>query len=360
MFDAALALLLAILVLADLWRLLTESPDLTNPLPHVVLALLQTVPVAWRRRWPLTVLLLVAAAVAAPLRTDVGFIVGFNFQLLSVLVCIYTVAAYGDRRRVGVAAFVAASGPLILSVPSGLDPISWIVFVGAWVLGRVARRGWESKARRAVEQERLQLARELHDIVAHGVTVIAVQAGAARMNLEARPDLAREALASIESTSRQSLVEMRRLLGLLKPQEGQAPTIAPQPSLEGLEVLIKEVHEAGLEVEMRIEGQVRPLPAALDLSAFRIVQEALTNSLKHAGPTRAQVVLRYRPDELEVEVLDEGGPAEASMPARDGCGQGLVGMGERVALFGGHLEARPRPGGGFQVKARLPSETIEP
>ncbi|HEV3463585.1 MAG TPA: histidine kinase, partial [Actinomycetota bacterium] len=239
----------------------------------------------------------------------------------------------------------------------------------------------EERAKLAVAEERARIARELHDVVAHSVSVMVVQAGAARRTLATSPGQATTALGQIESTGRQALVEMRRLLGLLRDGDGDgedgevAAALTPQPSLAHLESLAAAAREAGLPVEIVVEGEPRPLPAGVDLSAYRIVQEALTNSLKHTGPARASVRLCYGREALEVQVLDDGpGPGaapgggglavvtlgpEGVLPVSGarpttGGGHGLIGMRERVALFGGTLEAGPRPGGGYRVAARLP------
>ena len=229
----------------------------------------------------------------------------------------------------------------------------------------------ELRSRWAVAEERGRIARELHDVVAHSVSVMVVQAGAARRTLATSPDQAAAALGQIESTGRQALVEMRRLLGLLRDGDREdAAALAPQPSLEHLESLAAAAREAGLPVEVTVEGEPRPLPAGVDLSAYRIVQEALTNSLKHAGPARASVRVCYGREVLEVQVTDDGGAGAArrrpvhsarqsagrSRPAKAG-GNGLIGMRERVAMFGGTLEAGARPGGGYRVAARLPLDS---
>jgi signal transduction histidine kinase len=190
-------------------------------------------------------------------------------------------------------------------------------------------------------------------VVAHSVSVMVVQAGAARRRVASNPDQARDALASIESTGRQALAEMRRLVGLQRDRGDGEDALAPQPSLVHLESLLAATRDAGLPVELTVEGQPRPLPAGVDLSAYRIVQEALTNSLKHAGPARATVRLCYGREALEVQVSDDGHGRGRNGQA-DGGGHGLIGMRERVALFGGTLEVGVGPGGGFRVAARLP------
>ena len=203
--------------------------------------------------------------------------------------------------------------------------------------------------------ERGRIARELHDVVAHNVSMIVVQAGAAARVLDGdQPDV-RNALEVIASTGRETVDEMRALLGVVRSDDGPA-ALKPQPGLADLEQLVSGVREAGLPVTLRIEGSPRPLPPALDLSAFRIVQEALTNTLKHAGPAQAQVTIRYEDGLVTLEITDTGhGPQGAR-----GTGHGLVGMRERAAMFGGQLEAGQADGGGFTVRARLPLTTAVP
>jgi signal transduction histidine kinase len=246
------------------------------------------------------------------------------------------------------------------------------VVAAAWLLGHFAHnyrayaarleertaeleRARTELARRAVVEERLRLARELHDVVAHAMSVIAVQSGVGAHVADSRPEEVGKALAAIEATSRSALTELRRLLGVLRQDSEPPGSLAPVPGLADLEVLLAEVAKAGLAVSLRVEGTPAPLPAGVDLSAYRIVQEALTNVVKHGGPARAQVTIRYRDRELTVEVTDDGrGGAAVASDDRRGTGHGLIGMRERVAAFGGDLEVGPRPGGGFRVAARLP------
>jgi signal transduction histidine kinase len=212
------------------------------------------------------------------------------------------------------------------------------------------KRDRDAAARAAVAEERSRIARELHDVVAHSVSVMTVQAGAARHTLDPAETEMQEALKSIETAGRQALVELRRLLGILR-QADDEPALAPVPSLADLDRLIAQLHDAGLPTVLHIEGESAPLPPGVDLAAYRIVQEALTNCLKHAGPTRAEVRVCYRRHELELEVLDDG---RSNRAAGNGTGHGLIGMRERVSLYGGFFEAGPRPDGGFAVHARLP------
>jgi signal transduction histidine kinase len=218
-----------------------------------------------------------------------------------------------------------------------------------------AERARESEARAAAAEERARIAREMHDVVAHSLSVMVVQAEAAEAMLDSAPDRARRPLAAVQETGRGALGELRRMLGVLREVADEGPALAPQPGLSGLDELVRQVREAGLPVSVRVEGEPRPLPPGIDLSAYRIVQEGLTNALKHAGPASAEVVVRYGPRELELEVRDDGrGRGSGS----NGGGHGLLGMRERVALYGGELAAGPRPGGGFALTARLPLEAL--
>jgi signal transduction histidine kinase len=207
----------------------------------------------------------------------------------------------------------------------------------------------ELNARRAVLDERVRIARELHDVVAHHVSLMGVQAGAARRVLPRDPARAEEMLNAIEATSREAVTELQRLLGFLR-RDGD-DSLAPQPSLQHLHGLLTQMQEAGLPVALNLEGDARPLPPGVDLSAYRIVQEALTNTLKHAGPARAVVTLRYDTRALDIEVSDDGADPPNGSPQG---GNGMLGMRERVALLGGWLQAGPQPGAGFRVRAHLP------
>ncbi|MGW4028148.1 sensor histidine kinase [Streptomyces sp. NPDC004838] len=239
----------------------------------------------------------------------------------------------------------------------------------------IEERGWllekerESAARQAVDAERSRIARELHDIVSHNVSLMVVQAGAAREVLETMPDEAATALAAVEKAGRDTMTELRHLLGLLAPSQSgeevagdqEEAGLSPQPSLSRLSSLIDRVAFAGLPVEVRIAGEPRPLPAGIDVTAYRIVQEALTNALKHGDGRTAEVTVRYADHSLRVEVLNSGpsvltgGDAGPRRPeAGDGAGRGLLGLRERVAVYGGHLDARRRLGGGYRVRARIP------
>lgn len=298
---------------------------------------------------------------------------------MSLLVAIYSLAAHVRRPRsalhggaiVGVALLVVVVGVIVPqeNLPWYAIPTNGVLFATAWLLGDnlSTRRAYlreleekaannqarqETEARRAVAEERGRIARELHDVVAHSMSVMVVQAGAARRMIDHDTAKASEALASIETTGRESLTEMRRILGVLRNDDDEAD-LAPAPSLEDFSRLMQQCDEAGLPVDLIVEGEVRKLPASLELSAYRIVQESLTNSLKHAGSAQATVRLHYHADALEVEVADNGRGAAADV-VTDGLGQGLMGMRERVEAFGGTLRTGPRPGGGFAVLAYFP------
>jgi len=336
------------------------------------LALLHTLPLAARRRFPGPVLALgVASGLAVAALGVPPIVLG-----LAILVAVYSVAAYGDR-RVSLAGLAAAElGSAAVQLTPGRFQTPTVVSNGliigaAWLLGHFVgrRRAYAARlertaelertraeqARRAVTEERLRLARELHDVVAHSISVIAVQSGVGAHVASTQPEEAAKALAAIEATSRAALTELRRLLGVLRQEGEPQGALAPVPGLADLDRLLAEVAKAGLAVRLQVEGTPSTLPAGVDLSAYRIVQEALTNVVKHAGPARAQVTICYRDHDVMVEVTDDGrGVAAPTGDGQAGVGHGLIGMRERVAVFGGDLEAGPRPAGGFRVAARLP------
>jgi signal transduction histidine kinase len=342
------------------------------------LVLLHTLPLAARRRFPGAVLGISVASGLAFAALGLPPIV----LLVVILVAVYSVAAYGDR-WVALAGLAAAElGAAAVQLTPGKFQAPTVVSNGlvigaAWLLGHFVgvRRAYTARleqtaelertraelARRAVAEERLRLARELHDVVAHSISVIAVQSGVGAHVAATQPEEAAKALAAIEATSRAALTELRRLLGVLRQEGEPQGSLAPVPGLADLDALLAEVAKAGLGVRLRVEGTPSPLPAGVDLSAYRIVQEALTNVVKHAGPARAQVVVGYRDQEVTVEVTDDG--RGVTVPTGDGrarVGHGLIGMRERVQVFGGDLETGPRPGGGFRVAARLPFAGDQP
>jgi signal transduction histidine kinase len=373
-FDSALALVAASLPMAFF-----ASMPVPGGVPVGMLAvgyalvLLHTLPLAARRRFPGTVL---GICVASGLAIGALFMPPF-FLGPAILVAVYSVAAYG-RRWVSVAGLVVAELGLaaVWLTPAMLERSTFLLFMGviavAWVLGHFVgdrqvyaaqleertaelERAREELARRAVAEERLRLARELHDVVAHAMSVIAVQSGVGAHVADTRPEEVGKALAAIEATSRGALEELRRLLGVLRHDNEVQASLTPVPGLANLESLLAEVGKAGLAVRLRVEGTPLQLPAGVDLSAYRIVQEALTNVVKHAGPARAQVTIGYRGQDVTLEITDDGGGAvPPATHGRVGTGHGLIGMRERVAAFGGDLQVGPCPGGGFRVAARLP------
>jgi signal transduction histidine kinase len=336
------------------------------------LALLHTLPLAARRRFPGAVLALCVASGLAVAALGLSPIV----LGLAILVAVYSVAAYGDRwvSLAGLAAAELGSAAVQLTPGRFQTPtvVSNALVIGAaWLLGHFVgvRRAYTARlertaalertraeqARRAVAEERLRLARELHDVVAHSISVIAVQSGVGAHVAQTQPEEAAKALAAIEATSRAALIELRRLLGVLRQEGEPQGDLAPVPGLADLDSLLAEMANAGLGVRLRVEGTPSPLPAGVDLSAYRIVQEALTNVVKHAGPARAQVTIRYRDQEVMVEVTDDGrGVTAPTSNGRARVGHGLIGMRERVQVFGGDLEVGPGPVEGFRVAARLP------
>jgi signal transduction histidine kinase len=337
------------------------------------LVLLHTLSLVARRRFPGAVLGLVVASGLAFAALDLPpDILG-----VAILVVVYSVAAYG-RRWVSLAGLAAVEAGLVAiqRTPGRTGAVTWLVNLGvvaaAWLLGHFAHnyrayaarleertaeleRAREELARRAVVEERLRLARELHDVVAHAMSVIAVQSGVGAHIATTQPKEARRSLAAIEATSRAALEELRRLLGVLRQENEPKGDLAPVPGLANLDGLLAEAAKAGLAVRLQVNGTRPPLPAGVDLSAYRIVQEALTNVVKHAGSARAQVVVGYGDQEVRVEIIDDGRGAVTSVSdGRVGSGHGLIGMRERVQAFGGDLQTGPRPGGGFRVAARLP------
>ncbi|GAA3014790.1 sensor histidine kinase [Streptomyces fulvorobeus] len=340
--------------------------------------------VALRRRAPEKMLLLAVAVGLVQLAADVRP----NIADFALLVITYTVATVGERwaSRLALVCSLTAAGLSKLRWPEGGQEhwaqavfvviVMTVPFVLAWVLGdsvrtrrayfsqleeRAARleREREAQSKVAVAAERARIARELHDVVAHNVSVMVVQADGAAYVMDAAPEQARQALETISSTGRQALAEMRRLLGVLRtgdaPESGE---YVPQPDVGQIEDLVEQVRQTGLVVDFRIEGTARPLPSGVELTAYRIVQEALTNTRKHGGPDAgASVRLVYFDDGLGLLVEDDGRGAAHELyedGGADGAGHGMIGMRERVGMVGGTLDAGPRPGGGFRISALLP------
>jgi signal transduction histidine kinase len=372
------SLLAGFLTLITVASAIVAEADAGNAVPvlEVVLVPFTTAPIALRRYRPLEVLIVtvVAGVLILILTSQAQFPVG-------VLVALYTVASRCER-PVSIRAAKWVALPIIAGVivSTGPHPGRVIpelaVFAIAWVLGdnirtrraylaeleaRAARleREREEKAERAVIDERARIARELHDVIAHNVSVMVVQASAGEELFDSNPERARESLSAVASTGRAALSELRRLLGVIRAEEEPegGPAYAPQPGIEYLDDLVRQVQETGLAVELSVLGQPRELPEGVGLCAYRIVQEALTNTLKHAHASRAQVGVRYVDNALELQVLDDGRGAQAVNGDSEPAGHGLIGMRERVALFGGELTAGPRGAGdGYEVRARLPLE----
>lgn len=382
-FDAAITGLLAVLSLLTLWALWPMSHQ-QHPLRAVVFTVLLTLPLIWRRRYPLAVLLVMSG---------IAFVAHFlevpetEWWTYSWAVAFYTAGVYGAPRlrnpvRLGaVAAYLVVlihrlffkeiqdfEGNIALVQVLSLFANAVAVTAIWWFSDAVRVRqkqeaqlaqtvvqlelDRQENARRAVFDERVRIARELHDVVAHHVSVMGVQAGAARRVLKKNPEQAEEALSNIEAASREAVQEMHRLLGFLR-QEHDADQLAPQPGMSQLPSLVDQIRDAGLPVELQIEGEARSLPPSVDLSAYRIVQEALTNTLRHAGPARASVKLTYADRAVDIEVLDTGrGPVPDEQ--REPNGHGLIGMRERVTLLGGTFTAGHHPGVGYSVRAHLP------
>jgi signal transduction histidine kinase len=355
-WDSLLAALVASIVGATV-----SSQDGVHGLVAWVLVLVASAPLAVRRRAPLPVLGVVSGA------TIVFALVGNGGAGDTALaLAIYTVAAHEPWRRVATFGIPIAVVGALASQLAAQKHRNWIeVVVGLTIavglpvlIGRIVfdrRRRLvldrESAAREAVTLERTRIARELHDVVAHSMSVMIVQAGAARTVVDRDPKAAHDAIAQVEETGRAGLAEMRRLIGVLT-DDGQAGSTAPMPGLAQLDPLLDTVRSAGLPVEVVRSGTARDLPAGADLAAYRVIQESLTNALKHAGPASARVELEYAPDRLTIEVVDDGrGPA-----AEPAVGHGLIGMRERVGVFGGILRTSARPGGGFVVHAEIPVE----
>jgi signal transduction histidine kinase len=331
----------------------------------------------WRRTRPVEML---ACLIVLALVGELFFVgpPGSLTQVLILLTATYSVGAHADGRRGFVGLGVGVVG--VTALASVFDP-SDIVFpviffvVTPWMFGRVLRNtlltarelaeraelaehAREEEELRAVMVERNRVARELHDVLAHNLSVVVVQAGAARRIVERDPQRAAEVASLIELTGREALAELRHLFGPIRREDGGAHT--EPPGLSDLERLVARVQQAGLPVELQIDGEPVPLPAGVDLTAYRLVQESLTNALKHAGADSATVRLSYEPNEVAISVEDDGEGLSPERLSNLGGGHGLAGMEERVALYGGLLHAGRRRGGGFAVRARLPTRPLVP
>ncbi|CAI9418657.1 sensor histidine kinase [Nocardioides sp. T2.26MG-1] len=383
--DATLALFVTYVQVQGVRRVTAASEVAGRPiddLGHLGLALLLVSGAALiaRRRWPVAVVLLEAGASA--------LYYGLEFHdgpvWLSLFVALYTLTAYGDGRRSARVATGLIVGLSIVWVTTGADvepqaALGWLVFrIGASVMSAAlgdsvrsrrviaadaveraerAERTREIEAQARVDAERLRIAREVHDTVAHAIAIINVQAGITAHVLDQRPEQAREALETIEQTSSRALEEMRSVLGVLRA-DGDAR--APQPGLDQVEELTAKAAQAGLDIDLAWAGTPPdPLPGAVGRAAYRIVQESLTNVIRHAGPTRVRVSIVYGDRALEVRVTDSGGSMTQDEGGSRDAGHGIAGMRERCRLLGGDLDAGPLPDGGFQVGARLPFAPVE-
>jgi signal transduction histidine kinase len=375
--DVLLALFITVMqVQGTVVRNAGEVPE--RPLDYLAFLLLivSGVAVAFRRRWPMPVF--VTTALASLVYYSVGFPDGPGW--LGLFVALYTLAAYGDGRR---SLVTAGAGITVLTVvwlvdAADIEPraaIGWVFFrIGASVMSaalgesvrsrrviaaealeraELAERTREEEARARVNAERLRIAREVHDTVAHAIAIINVQSGVTAHVLDRKPEQAREALQAIEQTSSRALHEMRAILGVLRDEDGDEDGREPYPGLGQIEELTAKARDAGLDIKIEETAPTAPLPSAVGSAAYRILQESITNVIRHAGPTRVTVALNPGADALEIRVTDEGRhdphPAGSGKP-----GRGILGMRERCQLLGGELDAGPLPGGGFEVKARLP------
>jgi signal transduction histidine kinase len=351
-----------------------------------------TAPLAFRRTYPTGAFVVVLVAFIATRSYSTAITVA------AVIFAAYCAVVYSEYRRTTLLALLAGGIILTVAYPESTAQVAaryipLLVLLPTVAVGnmmrmwreragesaerlRLAQAGHEAEKRRAVTLERARIASELHDVVTHNVSVMVVQAGAARRVLEGTPgeavlageaQLAREALLAVEASGRSAMTDLQHLLGLLAPVD--EPTAAstgpgelrPQPGVDQVPALIDRVRAAGLDAGLSVTGTRRPLPAGLDLAAYRVVQEALTNVLKHAGPARTTVHVEYRPRELQIKVFDDGRPTDSGVAYRQPPGpggRGLIGLRERIAIYRGELDAGPRPGGGWQVSAKIPLEPV--
>jgi signal transduction histidine kinase len=369
--DATVAVLLLVVTVIPLATRSLVAGQRPSDIWAYLLAIALCVPFVFHRRFPVAAITVACCAL-------VLYAVGrYNaYPGLPIFVLVAGISLHSTRRK---ALLAAALGAVALSVGVWLQPervatastwvASLLALAVAWLWGdnlRNRRARWaameerarrleaerEERDRQAVTDERLRIARELHDVVAHSMSVIAVQSGVANHVIDSRPAQARQALATIEATSRSALVELRRLLGVLRQGDDPVASLEPNPGMAEIGRLADQIRSAGVEVELKVEGEPGDLPPGVDLSAFRIAQEGLTNVLKHGGRV-ARVLVRYSPGAVAVEIADDGRPGTDGAPA-EGTGHGLIGMRERVAVFGGELTAGPVPGGGYRMAARLP------
>lgn len=373
LLDALVVAALAVTALAQVWQA-PEGEWEGGRAVHSVLIAAFTLPLLVRRRFAATAFVTLVAA--AWVQFELGGDLGQPF--FAAIIGLYSVGAHAKAPQTFVGPAALLLQVVFVDVPRlrDGDPVdevvpAWFILAGIWAFGRwmrrraresldlteraeAAERDLQEQAARAVAEERARIARELHDLVAHSMGVIVIQAQGAQRAIDTAPEQARAALVSIEAAGRNGMAEMRRLLGLLTTTEEEAGT-TPQPTLKEVPALVARVQEAGLPVDLTIEGTVRSLPPGVELTGYRVVQEAMTNVLKHAGSSAVEVHIDYQADCLDIEVRDRGPQGEGVGVAADRGGHGLVGMRERVGLYGGTLRAGWRPDGqGFAVHARLP------
>jgi signal transduction histidine kinase len=333
-----------------------------------------TLPLAWRSVFPVATVAVTTGGLA--LATALGFPAGdVIVPYLAPLVALYSVGVSCSRREVLVASAIALAAFAVVVIASPAEGLAELAYIAAGLIAALAvglavrqvgfetdtlaaraaelERSQDEATRAAIAEERARIARELHDVIGHSISVMGVQAGAVRRVLPPEQEREREALLTVERVGRDAVTEMRRLLGFLRPVEGMDGASAPAPTLGRVDDLVKEMRRAGLEVELVVEGELGDLSAGRALTAFRILQEALTNVLKHAPGSHVLAVLRRTADELVIEVRDDG--ANGSRAGSSGGGYGLVGMRERVTLYGGTLDAGPLRERGFAVVAHLPT-----
>jgi signal transduction histidine kinase len=351
------------------WRPAGHVPPLPKALAIVALLLLQTIPFLWRRRYPGLVLGASLAALAG--RRALGL--DISSATAAAYVGVYSAGRFGTAWvRLGarvVAAVAVVIGVVEFVGQPRIAGLPFAMFAALLLVGEGERRRHDAFTSALAEKatlERLRIARELHDHLAHQLSLIALHAGAARLAIRDHPDRAGEAIETIETAARASAEELNRLLGVLRSDNEGRPPLTPEPGLPDVEVLVATAQSAGLPVRLAVDGNPSHLSASMQTSVYRIVQEAVTNVVKHAGNVETSVALHYRPDALVVEVTDEGPRPPSAIPIRSQppaidpsavesrAGHGLVGMAERVSSFGGRLEAGPRDSGGFSVRATIP------
>ncbi len=414
---AAVATIVALVVAIGQFR--TQAP-MFGISPWTLLGVaLTTAPLAFRRTYPITAFWVIMAAIVTTSGSTHTVI-----TFASVIFAAYCAAAYSPFRRLALASVLAAGIVVTAAYPDTAPPVparfgALLVLLPTVAVGnairtwrrragesaerlRLAQQEHEAETRRAVQEERARIASEMHDVVTHNVSVMVVQAGAARRVLDSSPGAAREALLAVEASGRTAMTELRNLLGLLAPSGEAEPgpdemtvpggagdaALTPQPGVARIPALLARVGEIGMPVELTVDappGTSPALPPGIDLAAYRVVQEALTNVMKHAGPARTTVRLQYRPRDLLITVSDDGPPDSAPAAAGPGVGvgegtgpgvgvgvgegagpgsgsvsggRGLIGLRERIAVYGGELDAGPRPGGGWRLRARIPLEPV--